>query len=103
MSAPHLANLWTRYELTRWRLRGLYAAAGVNLVVDQALLPDTPSAYNQTYALVNALAGYGWTVRSDLPVSAEIYGKNLTNREYRPSQSTRSRPIEIGVALTVRY
>lgn len=103
MSAPHLANLWTRYELTRWRLSGLYAAAGVNLVVDQALLPDTPPAYNQTYALVNALAGYAWRVRSALPVSAEIYGKNLTNREYRPSQSTRSRPIEIGLALTVRY
>lgn len=103
MSAPHLANVWTRYELTRSRLRGLYAAAGANLVVDQTLLPDTPPAYNQTYALVNALAGYLWPLRSGFPTSVELYGKNLTNREYRPSQSTRSRPIEIGVALTVRY
>jgi iron complex outermembrane receptor protein len=84
-------------------LAGLYLAAGTNLVFDQALLPDTPATFRQTYALFNALVGYSRTLAPHLRASAELYGKNLTNRDYRPSQSTRSRPQEVGIALTVKY
>ena len=44
MSAPHLANLWTRYGLTQWRLLGLYIGGEINFVYDQTLLPDTPNS-----------------------------------------------------------
>ena len=103
MSAPHLANVWTRYEIPSGPYRGLYGAGGVNVVVDQALLPDTPADYHQTYALLNASLGSAWSPRPSLRANLEFYGKNLTNREYRPSQSSRSRPLELGAAFTVRY
>jgi iron complex outermembrane receptor protein len=103
MSAPHLANVWTRYEIASGPYRGLYGAGGVNVVVDQALLPDTPADYHQTYALLNASIGSAWSPRPSLRANLEFYGKNLTNREYRPSQSSRSRPLELGAAFTVRY
>jgi iron complex outermembrane recepter protein len=103
MSAPHLANLWTRYDVAGGILAGLYLAGGTNLVFEQALLPDTPASHRQTYALFNGLLGYSWQLYPRLRASTELYGKNLSNRQYRPSQSTRSRPQELGVAFTVKY
>ena len=99
MSAPHLANLWTRYNFTQNRLHGLYVAGGFNFVYDQTLLPDTPTSAYQTYALLNAMVGYtrAWRQhRMDL----HLMGKNLADEHYRPSQSTRGRPREILLNLT---
>jgi iron complex outermembrane receptor protein len=93
MSAPHLANLWTRYDFGEG-LRGAYVGGGFNFVGDQTLLPDTPGSAHQTYTLVNALAGYAWRSGGQR-MSLELMGKNLTDRQYRPSQSTRSRPREL--------
>lgn len=101
MSAPHLANLWTRWELPRELVPGLSLAGGVNLVVDQALLPDGPASSHQTYVLVSAVAGYSWTW-SGYRMSLELMGKNLADARYRPSQSTRARPREFLVTLTAR-
>jgi iron complex outermembrane receptor protein len=103
MSAPHLANLWTRYDFAAGRLKGTYFAGGTNLVFDQTLLADTPSEFHQTYALFNALVGYSWAFYPHFQAGLELYGKNLSNRQYRPSQSSRSRPRELGVAFTVKY
>ena len=102
MSAPHLANLWTRYDVSAGLLEGVHAAAGASLVYQQALLPDTPERYRQTYVLFTALIGHSFRVPG-LVATAELYGKNLTDRRYRPSQSSRSRPRELGAALTVRF
>ena len=71
MSAPHLANLWTRYDLTQGILRSAYLAGGINFVYDQTLLPDSPVSSRQTYALVNAMAGYAW-VWNDFHLDADI-------------------------------
>jgi iron complex outermembrane receptor protein len=98
MSAPHLANLWTRYNLTRWRLRGLYIAGGFNFVYDQTLLPDTPTSSHQTYTLANAMVGYGRAWRGHR-MDVHLMGKNLTDEHYRPSQSSRGRPREILLTL----
>lgn len=102
MSAPHLANLWTRYSLTQQRLRGLYVAGGINFVYDQTLLPDTPQFAHQTYVLVNAMVGHTW-MRHGYGLDLRLTGKNLTDEHYRPSQSTRGRPREILLALAVRF
>jgi iron complex outermembrane receptor protein len=101
MSAPHLANLWTRYAL-QGALEGAYAGGGANLVVDQTLLPDGPRSSHQTYTVVTALAGYSRTWRP-LRLSLELMGKNLSGERYRPSQSTRARPRELLLTLTVRH
>lgn len=103
MSAPFLANLWSRFDVTRGSLKGLYLAGGFNLVFDQTLLPDTPSRFRQTYGLINALVGYSRDVLPHLGLTLEVFGKNLANAHYRPSQSTRSRPREIGVVLKAEY
>jgi iron complex outermembrane receptor protein len=94
MSAPHLANLWTRYNFTRDGLQGLYVTGGANIVRDQALLSDTPLSARQTYTLINAGVGYSWK-RNGQPMSVDLMGKNLTDERYRPSQSTRGRPREL--------
>jgi iron complex outermembrane receptor protein len=98
MSAPHLANLWTRYNITQRRLRGLYVAGGFNFVYDQTLLPDTPTSAHQTYTLANAMVGYGRAWRGHR-MDLHLMGKNLADEYYRPSQSTRGRPREILATL----
>lgn len=103
MSAPFLANLWSRFDVTRGALKGLYLMGGFNLVFDQTLLPDTPPEFHQTYGLINATIGYSRDVWRHLGLSLELFGKNLANAHYRPSQSTRSRPREIGLALKAEY
>jgi iron complex outermembrane receptor protein len=102
MSAPHLVNLWTRYNFTKGRLRGLYVAGGLNFVCDQTLLPDTPEGAHQTYTLVNATVGYSWAWRGST-MSLDLMGKNLADEHYRPSQSSRSRPREFLLTLTARF
>ncbi|MBU1237864.1 MAG: TonB-dependent receptor [Gammaproteobacteria bacterium] len=102
MSAPHLANLWTRYNFTNDALRGAYIAGGFNYVFDQTLLSDSPPSSRQTYTLINALVGYSWPSRWPR-MTLELMGKNLTNEHYRPSQSTRGRPREFLLTLTARF
>lgn len=102
MSAPHLANLWTRYDFSSDALRGLHIGGGVNFVYDQTILPDTPQFAHQTYALLNALVGYTWDVGSH-SMSLDLMGKNLLDEEYRPSQSSRSRPREFMLNLSVKF
>ena len=99
MSAPHLANLWTRYDFSSGNLQGAYVGGGFNIVRDQTLLPDGPPSSRQSYTLLNALAGYSW-LSGGRRMSLELAGKNLGGATYRPSQSTRSRPRE--VLLTLR-
>jgi iron complex outermembrane receptor protein len=102
MSAPHIVNLWTRYDFTGGPLSGLYIAGGINHVHDQTLLPDGPDSSRQTYTLVNAKAGYAWNWQGQR-LSLDLMGKNLTNEHYRPSQSTRSRPREVLFTLSAKF
>jgi iron complex outermembrane receptor protein len=102
MSAPHLANLWTRYNFTRGTIRGVYVGGGFNFVYDQAILPNSPEFADQTYTLLNALVGYSWKGRGDR-ISVDLMGKNLADEHYRPSQSTRGRPREVLLTLTARF
>ncbi len=102
MSAPHLANLWTRYNFTEDWMKGIYIAGGVNLVFDQTLLPDTPGSAYQTYALVNAMVGYQWQVGGHR-LSLDLTAKNLADERYRPSQSTRGRPREFLLSFTASF
>ncbi|MBD9357904.1 TonB-dependent siderophore receptor [Methylomonas albis] len=102
MSAPHLANLWTRYDFSTEALRGLHIGGGVNFVYDQTLLPDSPKSAHQTYALLNALVGYTWNVGGH-SMSVDLLGKNLLDEQYRPSQSSRGRPRELMVNFSVKF
>jgi iron complex outermembrane receptor protein len=101
MSAPHLANFWTRYNFIEGSLKGYSVAGGANWVFDQALLSDTPSPYHQTYILYNAMVGYSWKWQK-YPMTVDLMGKNLTDASYRPSQSTRSRPLEVMFSFTAQ-
>lgn len=98
MSAPHLANLWTRYDFAPPGTSGAYVGGGVNVVRDQTLLPDGPAESRQSYTLVNAVAGHAWFTQGRR-ISVELTGRNLTGASYRPSQSTRSRPRELLLTL----
>lgn len=102
MSAPHLANLWTRYNFTHGVLRGVYIGGGFNFVYDQTIFPNSPEFVRQTYTLVNATLGYSRRWR-DHSLSVDLMGKNLADEHYRPSQSTRSRPREFLLTLTARF
>lgn len=102
MSAPHLANLWTRYDFSVEALRGLHLGGGVNLVFDQTLLPDSPATSRQTYALLNALVGYTWEAGGH-SMSIDLMGKNLLDEQYRPSQSSRGRPRELMINFSVKF
>ena len=102
MSAPHLANLWTRYNFTQGILSGAYVGGGVNFVYDQTILPDGPRSSRQTYTLLNALVGYSWEWLGHR-MSGDLMGKNLADEHYRPSQSTRGRPREFLLTVTARF
>jgi len=100
MSAPHLANLWSRYDFTQAALAGFYLAGGANVVFDQTLLADTPEFAHQSYALLNATVGYSWG--RSVRMTVDLMGKNLANEHYRPSQSSRSRPREFLLSYSLR-
>lgn len=102
MSAPHLANLWTRYNFTQPGLHGLYVVGGAHFVRNQTLLPDGPASSRQTYTLFNAGVGYAWQ-SNGRRMSVDLMGKNLTDEKYRPSQSTRGRPREFLLTFVARY
>lgn len=102
MSAPHLANFWTRYNFMQNGLDGLYVGGGVNFVYDQTILPDGPESSYQTYALFNALVGYSWMWRGHRMI-VDLMGKNLADEYYRPSQSSRCRPREFMLTFTARF
>ncbi len=102
MSAPHLANLWTRYDFSHDPQHSLYIAAGFNLVKDQTLQPDSPPSSRQSYTLFNAKLGYSFNWQGQ-HMKLDLMGKNLTNEQYRPSQSTRSRPREYLLTLSTRF
>jgi len=102
MSAPHLANLWTRYDFGTEKLKGLYLGGGVNFVYDQTLLPDSPAFSHQTYALLNAMIGYSWKMGGH-GMNVNLMGKNLADEHYRPSQSTRSRPREFLLSFSLSF
>jgi iron complex outermembrane receptor protein len=99
MSAPHLANLWTRYDFRAGALAGAYLAGGANPGRDQTVLPDGPPSARQTYTLWNAQAGYSWAA-DGRRMTLELVGRNLGGAQYRPSQSTRARPREVLLAFT---
>ena len=101
MSAPHLANVWSRYDILEGRLRGLYFAGGANFVYDQTLLPDTPVSAHQTYTLLGATLGYTHRLQS-LRIIVDLTGKNLADQRYRPSQSSRSRPREVLLSCALK-
>lgn len=101
MSAPHLANVWSRYDFLQGGLRGLYFAGGANFVYDQTLLPDTPVSAHQTYTLLGATVGYTHKIQS-LRLVVDLTGKNLADQHYRPSQSTRSRPREVLLSCALK-
>lgn len=103
MSAPQLANLWTRYNFTQGGWQGLYLIGGINYVVDQTILPDGPKSSHQTYTLINAGIGHSWKLPNGYRAKLELLGKNLTNEVYRPSQSTRSRPREFLLTFTADF
>jgi iron complex outermembrane receptor protein len=102
MSAPHLANLWTRYAFGQGVLEGIHLGGGANWVYQQTVFPNGPASDRQTYTLVNALVGWSHTWRP-VRVCVEATGKNLAGERYRPSQSTRARPREVLLTLTARY
>lgn len=102
MSAPHLANLWTRYDFSSEALRGLHIGGGVNIVQDQTLLSDSPKSARQSYALVNALIGYSWEFGGH-GVTVDLTCKNLLDEHYRPSQSSRGRPRELMINFSVKF
>jgi len=66
------------------------------------LLPDSPASSRQTYALLNALIGYTWEVGGH-SMSVDLMGKNLLDEQYRPSQSSRSRPRELMINFSVKF
>ncbi|PKO64740.1 MAG: TonB-dependent receptor [Betaproteobacteria bacterium HGW-Betaproteobacteria-16] len=102
MSAPHLANLWTRYDFSQPGWHGLYLVGGANFVRDQTILPDSPASSRQTYTLINAGIGYAWRWHGRR-MSVDLMGKNLRDEKYRPSQSTRGRPREFQLTYVARF
>ncbi len=102
MSAPHLINLWTRYQFGPGPLEGLFLAGGFNRVEDQTLLPEGLDSSHQSYTLVNILAGYSWQAWGH-EVGLDVMGKNLTDEYYRPSQSSRCRPREVLVSFHTQF
>ena len=100
MSAPHVANLWTRYDFNRRGAGGLFVAGGANVVRDQTLLPDGPASSRQSYTLLNAMAGCSW-LSGGRRLTVDLTGKNLGAARYRPSQSSRARPREFLLSVRV--
>jgi iron complex outermembrane receptor protein len=101
MTAPRSFNLWTKYNL-QGVLKGAFVGGGANIIRDQTVFQDTEDRYHQTYTLWNAIVGYA-TKFGDYPVTFTLNGKNLTNKEYLPSQNSVSRPREFVFSVSTKF
>ena len=98
MSAPHLANLWTRYDFDARRAPGPSCRRRRQL----RLRPDAPARQPPIRPPDLRAAQRDGRLLVDVAASSrdlEFMGKNLADEHYRPSQSTRSRPREFLVTL----
>lgn len=102
MTSPHSYNVWMKYTFDRGAIKGLFVGGGANFIQKMTIFPQMDPRFRETYALVNMIAGYGTKV-DGYPVTVTLNGKNLTNKEYLPSQNSRSRPREFVFTVSTKF
>lgn len=102
MTAPHMYNVWTKYTFSDGALKGLFIGGGANIIRNMTIFTQMDPRFRETYTLFNALVGYSTKIFHH-PTTFTLNGKNLTDKEYLPSQNARSRPREYVLTASTQF
>lgn len=80
-SSARLFNVWTRYNFTGERLKGLWIGGGVNYTGEKKLSIANPDLFFEPVTLWDAALGYNWKFGRSA-CSATLSVKNLTDEIY---------------------
>lgn len=80
-SSARLFNLWTRYNFTHARLKGLWIGGGVNHTGEKKLSIANPDLFFEPVTLWDAALGYNWKLGRSA-CSATLSWKNITDEVY---------------------
>ena len=97
-TARTLAGLVVRRAWTKGRLAGAYVTAGATYTGEKVLRADSPNVVLPAVALLDVTVGYAWRA-GPVQMRASLSGRNVTDREYFPSNRARGLPAE-WVAMT---
>lgn len=101
-SVKHLFNIWTRYSFRGGPLKGFWVGGGANYTGEKAQRVDNRLLRMPEYTLWDATVGYE-TKWGNLPVSASLAWKNITDEEYYPANQQRGFPSRFLLSLSTRF
>ena len=101
-SARTLAGLVMRRNWAKGRLAGAYVTAGATYTGEKVLRADAPTVMLPAVALLDLTAGYTWRA-GPVRLRASVSGRNVTDREYFPSNRARGRPAEMVMMTGARW
>ncbi len=99
-ATKNLANVWMKYRLTGG-LKGFYVAGGANWQSKQQQRQEDPNLFFPAYALFDAQIGYQTKI-GGRDTTIELAGKNLTDKEYFPSNNSRGQLRRFILSISTR-
>ncbi|MDI1338003.1 MAG: TonB-dependent receptor [Lacunisphaera sp.] len=90
-TTKNLANMWTKYRFLEGGLKGGFIGGGFTWQSKQQVRLENPDLFYPSYALFDVLAGYEFKWHNH-PVTIDLAGKNLANKNYLPSNNSRGQP-----------
>lgn len=100
-TAQHYANLWGKYSPPD-ALKGLYLAGGVNYQGKRLVDISNQNLYWAPLYLVTLSVGYEFKAGTT-PLAVDLTCKNVTDKEYFPTNNSRGQPRTLILSLGAKF
>lgn len=101
-SAEKLATLWTRYNFTTGRLKGLWVGGGFVHTGSKAQRTANPTLFLAADTIYDATVGYDWKM-AGANWGAQVAWKNIADTEYFNANQSRAAPGRVVFTLSTRF
>jgi iron complex outermembrane receptor protein len=101
-SAETLASLWSRYNFTGDRLKGLWVGAGFIHTGKKAQRTANPTLFLAADTIYDATLGYDWKSGGQ-EWGATLAWKNIADTEYFNANQSRGQPGRVILSVTTKF
>ena len=101
-TAKTMGNIWTRYDFTSDKLRGLWIGGGVNYTGKNAGDPRNKDYFLPAYTLFNSAIGLTWKW-NNIPMSTVLNVKNMGNTFYKASPQSIGQPRRFLLTTSMHF
>ncbi len=101
-STETLSTLWTRYNFTTGRLKGLWVAGGFVHTGEKAQRTANPTLFLAADTIYDATIGYDWKM-SGANWGAQLAWKNIADTEYFNANQSRAAPGRVIFTLSTKF